>query len=87
MAAPGGSWVASWLTKVAGRLRFPQLFALTAGLFLLDLLVPDFLPFADEILLGLATILLGSLRRRPPSEDVPGSEPGTVIDAEVVDSD
>lgn len=47
-----------------GHLRFPQLFALFAALFVLDLLIPDFIPFVDEILLGLATLLLGSLRRR-----------------------
>jgi hypothetical protein len=47
-----------------GRLRFPRLFALTAALFVLDLIVPDVIPFADEILLGLATALLGSWRKR-----------------------
>jgi hypothetical protein len=48
----------------AARLRFPYLFALTAGLFAADLIVPDVLPFADEILLGLATAVLASWRRR-----------------------
>jgi len=51
------------VTRFAARLRFPQLFLLTAGLLLLDLLIPDFLPFADEILLALATLLLGTWRR------------------------
>lgn len=57
------------LLGFAGRLRFPQLFALVAGLFLLDLLTPDPIPFLDEILLGLGTVLLGSWRQRkqPPS--------------------
>jgi hypothetical protein len=50
----------------ASRLRFPWLFALAAGLLVVDLLVPDFIPFADEILLGLATILLGTRRRAKP---------------------
>jgi hypothetical protein len=45
-------------------LRFPVLFGLVAGLFLLDLLIPDLIPFADEILLAFGTVLLGSLRRR-----------------------
>ncbi|MBX7244088.1 MAG: hypothetical protein K1X53_01240 [Candidatus Sumerlaeaceae bacterium] len=44
--------------EYASRLRFPRLLALTLILFVLDLLVPDFIPFADEILLGLATALL-----------------------------
>lgn len=49
---------------VATRLRFPQLFWLTLVLFLVDLVVPDMIPFADEILLGLATALFGALRVR-----------------------
>jgi hypothetical protein len=48
----------------ASRLRFPKLFVLTAVLFLLDLIFPDIIPFADEILLGLIILLLGSLRKR-----------------------
>ncbi|WP_227814469.1 DUF6116 family protein [Nitrogeniibacter aestuarii] len=48
----------------ASRLRFPQLLALTAGLFILDLFVPDPIPLADELLLGLATLLLANLTKR-----------------------
>jgi hypothetical protein len=33
-------------------------------LFLVDFFVPDLVPFIDEILLGLGTLLLGSLRTR-----------------------
>ena len=50
------------------QLRFPRLFALTAALFVIDLLVPDVIPFADEILFGLATALLGSWRKRKTEE-------------------
>lgn len=46
------------------RLRFPQLFLLTAALFVVDLLIPDLVPFADEIILGLIALLLGSLKKR-----------------------
>jgi hypothetical protein len=52
------------VTRFAAGLRFPTLFAIMAGLFLLDLLVPDLIPFADEILLALGTLLVGSIRRR-----------------------
>jgi hypothetical protein len=52
------------LLGFAGRLRFPQLFIVTAALFLLDIITPDPIPFLDEILLGLGTLLLGSLRKR-----------------------
>jgi hypothetical protein len=53
-----------WLVSRLARLRFPKLFLLTALLFAVDFVVPDFIPFADEILLGLATALLGSWRQR-----------------------
>ena len=61
-----------WFVSRVAQLRFPRLFALTAALFALDLVVPDLIPFADELLLGLATALLGSWRNRkaapPPAE-------------------
>ena len=59
----------------ASGLRFPKLFALTAVLFLLDLILPDIIPFADEILLGLITLLLGSLRKRRGQEAEPQEVP------------
>ncbi len=43
----------STISDFLSQLRFPYLFVLTAGIFFLDLLVPDVVPFADEILLGL----------------------------------
>lgn len=57
--------------KAAGRLRFPQLFVITAVIFVIDLFVPDALPFADEIFLALLTALLGTIRTRrdPVPED------------------
>ena len=63
----------------ASRLRFPTLFMVTLGLFLLDLLVPDFIPFIDELLLGLGTLLLSSWKRpgdeRPPIDVEPPPKP------------
>ena len=58
------------LARFAGRLRFPQLFAFTGTLFLVDLLIPDLIPFADELMLGLLTLLLGTWKKRVP--DAPG---------------
>lgn len=52
------------LLPFASRLRFPYLFALFVVLFVLDLLIPDMLPFADEILFGLFALLFASLRKR-----------------------
>ena len=48
----------------ASRLRFPTLFALTAIVFVADLFIPDVVPMADELLLGLATLVLAAWRRK-----------------------
>ena len=76
--------VVAALARFAGRLRFPQLFALSAVLLILDLLIPDLIPFADEILLALLTLLLGSWRKqRGLGERGPGAPPpgkGPVIE-------
>lgn len=48
----------------ARRLRYPTLFKLTAALFALSVLLPDPLPFVEEILLGLGTLLLASWKNR-----------------------
>lgn len=66
----------------AAGLRYPQLMALTLTLLVLDVLVPDMVPFVDEILLGLLTLLIGT-RRKPVVRPEPPS--GKVIDGEVVD--
>lgn len=50
--------------RFAGRLRFPTLFFITAAVFGADLVFPDVIPFVDEILLGLATVLLGAWKER-----------------------
>jgi uncharacterized membrane protein YccC len=63
------------VTRFAAGLRYPTLFGLVAALFVIDLLVPDLIPFIDEILLALGTLLLGSLRKRralPLDPDGPG---------------
>jgi hypothetical protein len=57
----------AWLKARISRLRQPQLFLLAGVVFVADLLVPDAIPFVDEILLGLVTALLGSWRRREDS--------------------
>lgn len=49
-------------TRWISNLRFPQLFTFTAALFLIDFLVPDMVPFLDEILLAAATLLLANLK-------------------------
>jgi hypothetical protein len=50
--------------QFAAGLRYPTLFKIVAALFVLDFLVPDMVPFYDEIVLALGTLLLGSLKSR-----------------------
>ncbi len=70
------TWLLSPLLRWASRLRFPTLFWLVAVLFVVDFVIPDFIPFVDEILLGLATLLLANWKRRRQASD--GSTPPAV---------
>ncbi|MFK8020609.1 MAG: DUF6116 family protein [Pseudomonadales bacterium] len=54
----------------ARKLRFKQLFFLTGALFIADLFIPDILPFADEILLGLATLVFANWKDGRQTGDV-----------------
>lgn len=66
MAAP----VRRIIQRSTTKLRYPWLLAITVALFAVDLVVPDVVPFVDEILLGLGTVVLARLRTRrelPPS--------------------
>ena len=74
------------VTPVAGEgegrssgFRFPKLLLLFALLFVLDMMLPDFLPFVDEILLGLTTAILACLRERRSTRGAVdgGLTPGT----------
>jgi len=60
------------LIAYLARLRFPVLFAIAAVLFILDFVIPDAIPFVDEILLGLGAALLGNWKKRkdpnPPND-------------------
>lgn len=58
-------------------LRFPGLFALLAAVFLFDLVIPDFLPFVDEIILALLTMIfaLWKERRAPIVTTATGAPP------------
>ena len=66
---------AAFVERAASRLKFPQAFGIFLALFLLDFLIPDLVPFVDEILLGLGTVVFGLWRERvagtparPPAE-------------------
>ena len=59
----------STISEFLSQLRFPYLFLLTAAVFFLDVLVPDLVPFADEILLGLGTLLLSTTQEKEQERD------------------
>lgn len=63
------------LLSWARRLRYPTLFKITAVLFALNLVILDPIPFVDEILLGLGTLLLANWkdRKAPIDHDGPAS--------------
>ena len=46
-------------------LRFPVLLLVAVVLFVVNIFVPDALPFVDEILLALVAAILARLKRRP----------------------
>lgn len=66
----------AFLMRYLGRLRFPTLVLLTGALFVIDLVVPDLIPLADELLLGLATVLLASLKKPRAVEGPDDAAPG-----------
>lgn len=54
------------LLRWFGRLSYPRLFLLTAVLFVADVLIPDVIPFVDELLLGLGALLLANWKKVKP---------------------
>lgn len=60
--APFFSW--------ARKLKHPTLFKLVGALFVINLFIPDAIPFIDEILLGLGTLVLANWKdRNKPASD------------------
>jgi hypothetical protein len=61
----------------ASGLRHPTLFKITAGLLLLNLVLPDPVPFLDEIAMALATMVLANWKR-PAAPAEPARAPATI---------
>jgi len=68
-----GTPTAGPVVRYLSRLRFPWLFVVTAVLFVADIFLPDLVPFADEIILGLVTALLGSWRKQREDKRLEGT--------------
>ena len=62
------------LQRFIGEMKSSTLLLVVTSLFLVDLAVPDPLPFVDEIVLGIVTILVArwqSRRQEPPPAPKP----------------
>lgn len=70
MSEPSRSLV-TLFERIASRLKSSQLVWLVGGLFVLDLFIPDPIPFVDEILLGLATLLIARWQSERAAPDPP----------------
>lgn len=64
------------LLRWLGRLSYPKLFLVATALFLATLVVPDPLPFVDELLLGIGALMIARRKRKPGPSD------GQVIEGE-----
>ena len=73
--------ITALVSRLIPGIRYPWLVAILAGLFAIDLVVPDPVPFLDEVVLAVLTFLLASWRtrqddERPPPRDItPPDEP------------
>ena len=64
----------SRLSRYFENLRFPWLMLLATVAFVVNLFIPDALPFIDEILLAVVAIILGKLKRKPENGEQPANE-------------
>lgn len=58
------------LVRWASGLRLPWLTAVVGFLFVSDLVIPDFIPLIDELILGLATTLLVRWKKERKGGDI-----------------
>ena len=69
------------VSRLLPRMRYPYLFLILGGLFLVDLVVPDPIPLVDEILLAVLTFVAATFSTRreedleprditPPEDDL-----------------
>ena len=74
MTTPVRSPLTTLLQRFLPRLRYPYLFLILGGLFLVDLVIPDPIPLVDELLLAMLTFLVATFTTRrdptPPPKDV-----------------
>lgn len=59
----GGLFLVGPLLRWLAQLRYPKLFLVIAGLFVVDLAIPNLVPW-DDILLGMGTLMLARWKDR-----------------------
>lgn len=79
MATPTTTPLTAFVQRFLPRLKYPYLFLILGGLFLVDLVVPDPIPFIDEAFLAILTFVAASFRTRredrPPPRDITPPDP------------
>ncbi len=73
--------------KNANQLRFRNLFFIVISLFFIDLLLPDFIPFIDEIILGLLAIILANWKKERNQGEEKKVIEGEIIEGEIINDD
>ena len=85
--------ITALVNRLIPGIRHPWLVAILAGLFAIDLVVPDPVPFLDEVVLAVLTFLAASWRtrqddERPPPKDItPPDEAEKLLPRENEESD
>lgn len=79
MNPPARSPLTALIQRFLPRLRYPYLFLILGGLFLVDLVIPDPLPLVDELMLAMLTFLAATLTTRKeevqPPRDITPDDP------------
>ncbi len=73
--------------KNANQLRFRNLFFIVITLFFVDLLIPDFIPLIDEIILGLLAIILANWKKERKQDKDSKIIEGEIIEGKIVNDD
>lgn len=76
MAPPARGPVQEIVGTLLARMKYPWVFVLLAVVFVADLILPDPLPFVDEIMLALLTFLIGTWRTRDKGDPPPSPGDG-----------
>lgn len=64
MSTPPRSPLTAFVQRLLPRMRYPYLFLILGGLFLIDLVIPDPIPLVDELLLAILTFVAATLTTR-----------------------